>query len=584
MIVTGSKQTCSEFSRPASENSPTRHLRRPIEVLNLFPSHDGTLSGLIDSRAAIRGDAPFLLYEDRVLSWRQFQDTVLRAATVLAKHGIGKGDRVAAISLNNDAYVALFFAVAHLGAIFVPINPDFTAAEAGYILGHAEPRAVFCTAATRDTAIAACAGLKNQPVVVGFDGPIGGSLDYPSLIAAASPAPITPAAQADDTCLIIYTSGTTGLPKGVMHSQRSYLTAGEAFVERMHLQPEDRLLCVLPFFHINALIYSLGGTVASGASIVVVPRFSASRFWEVAERTRATEVNIIAAVGRILAKRPRSEFRAGHRITKVYGAPISADLYDVFRKEFGIPVLIEGYGMTEVPGVCNNPFEGPHKIGSMGRPAQHPDHARPFAEMRVVDEDGHDVADGTVGQLIVRTPIVMQGYFRDPAATEAAFRDGWFLTGDLVYRTPDGFYTFVARMKDIIRRRGENISGAELDNIVSQHPDVLAAAALPVPSELGEDDILIAVVKRPDAVLTAQEIHDWCAGRLSPAKLPRYIAFVGSLPYTPSHRVAKHQLRKDSSLLAKAIEIAPPSDMRGKDAVLGAAPVRTEKSENTSST
>lgn len=583
MNVIGSDHYSPELPGSASDSSHPTHVRRPIDVLNHFPSHDGTLSTLIASRVAVRGEAPFLLYKDRVLSWRQFQDSVLRAAEALSEHGIGKGDRVAAMALNNDGYITLFFAVAHLGAVFVPVNPDLTTIEAGYILGHAEPRAVFCTAATHRITVAACAGLQRQPLLIGFDRPIGDLPDFFSLIADTSPARVKPAAQADDTCLIIYTSGTTGLPKGVMHSHRSYVTAGEAFVERMYLQPEDRLLCILPFFHINALIYSLGGTVASGASIVVVPRFSASRFWDIAESTGATEVNIIAAVGRILAKRPRSEFRPGHRITKLYGAPISADIYDVFRKEFGIPVLVEGYGMTEVPGVCNNPFEGPHRIGSMGRLARHPDHARPFAEMRVVDEDGRDVPDGTIGQLVVRTPIVMQGYFRDPAATAAAFRDGWFLTGDLVYRTPDEFYTFVARMKDIIRRRGENISGAELDNIVSQHPDVLAAATLPVPSELGEDDILIAVIKRPETALTAQEIHDWCADRLNPAKWPRYIAFVESLPYTPSHRVAKHQLRNDSGLRANAIEVAPQARMLSKD-VASERTNCTDRNQNNSST
>lgn len=155
---------------------------------------------------------------------------------------------------------------------------------------------------------------------------------------------------------------------------------------------------------------------------------------------------------------------------------------------------------------------------------------------------------------MVQSPIAMQGYYRDPHATAAVLKDGWFRTGDLVKQESDGYYTFVARQKDIIRRRGENISGAELDEIVSRHPDIQAAAAIPVESDLGEDEILIAAVKRPQALLTEPALRKWCEEQLSKAKLPRFIVFVDELPYTPSHRVAKFQLRNDASLKQRAIE------------------------------
>lgn len=156
---------------------------------------------------------------------------------------------------------------------------------------------------------------------------------------------------------------------------------------------------------------------------------------------------------------------------------------------------------------------------------------------------------------MVRTPIVMQGYFRDPVQTAAAFRDGWFLTGDLGYRDADGYFWFVARKKDIIRRRGENISGAELDRVIGEHPQVQEAAAIPVPSELGEDEILVAIIARPNASVSAQQIADWCRERLAPLKVPRYIAFVSSLPHTSTHRVEKFKLRKDKELRARAVDL-----------------------------
>ena len=213
-----------------------------------------------------------------------------------------------------------------------------------------------------------------------------------------------------------------------------------------------------------------------------------------------------------------------HRITKAYGAPIPAEIDRIFREEFGVPVMLEGYGMTEIPGACNNPFPGAGlgemRLGSMGKPARHPDHSMPFAELRVVDDDGRDLPVGATGELAVRTPIIMKGYYRDPEATKAAFRDGWFLTGDLVRRDADGYFWFVARKKDIIRRRGENISGAELDRVIGEHSAVAEAAAIAVPSPLGEDDILVAVVLRPGMQATAQEIADWCRARLAAHKVP----------------------------------------------------------------
>jgi crotonobetaine/carnitine-CoA ligase len=376
------------------------------------------------------------------------------------------------------------------------------------------------------------------------------------LIAGAAQAPLPAAPPADTTCLMLYTSGTTGFPKGVMHSQRNFVMAGEGFVARMWLQPEDRLMCILPMFHINALFYSIAGTLAAGASLAVVPKFSASQFWKTAAESGATQVNLIAAIGHILARRPRSEYDPRHRLRVIYGGPITPDLERTFREEFRVPMMIEGYGMSEIPGACNNPYDGEKRPNSMGKAARHPDPAVPFAELRVVDDAGAPVADGTVGELWARTPILMQGYYRDPEQTAAAMRDGWFKTGDLVRRDRDGYFYFVARKKDIIRRRGENISGAEIDRVVADHPAVVQCAAIPVPSELGEDEILVAVVARPGASVSARDIADWCRERLAAIKVPRFVAFVESLPVTATQRVQKFQLRADKTLRERAVDLS----------------------------
>jgi crotonobetaine/carnitine-CoA ligase len=538
-------------------------MKTPIEVLGLYPEHDGTLGGMLASRARRDPRRPFLLFGETTWSWGSFEEAVQQAARMLSGWGLGRGAKLAVMAPNSDAYVLLFFALARLGAILVPINPELGVAEAAYILHHAEADAVACTSHSLLVARQACAGMARPPRFLMID---GSSEDVPTLrglVESIPPGSLPGDIGPEDICLILYTSGTTGFPKGVMHSQRNFALAGEGFVERMHLQPEDRLLCILPLFHINGLFYSLGGAVAAGASLVLAPRFSASGFWPLAAGSGATEVNILAAVGSILARRPRSEFVPGHRLRKVYGAPITPEATEAFRDEFGVPTLIEGYGMTEIPGACNNPFLGPQKMGSIGRPALHPDHGLRFAELRVADEEGREVAEGEVGELLARTPILMKGYYRDPEQTAAAFRDGWFMTGDLVRRDRDGFYYFVARKKDIIRRRGENIAGAEIDRVVGQHPGVAEAAAIAVPSDLGEDEILVAVVAKPGAALAAGDIARWCAERLAPAKVPRFVAFVEALPHTPTHRVAKFPLKNDPTLLARAEDLqktAPTPD------------------------
>lgn len=530
---------------------------RPLQVLKLYPPHGGTLATLLASRAAVAPDRECLVFEDRVITYAQLQQRAERAAAWFVARGLRTGDRFGVMSTNHPSTVVTLLALARIGAVMVPVNPDYKANEAGYVFGHAQVSGVLCSPQALAVVREAVADLSPPPwLVLNRAGGDAALAVFDDSLAGAPGDPPSDAQNPDAPCVFIYTSGTTGFPKGVMHAQRTLVLAGEGFVQRMHLQPDDRLLCILPMFHINALFYSLAGALAAGATLILVPRFSASTFWHDVARTRATEANTIAAVSNILLRRPRSEFVPGHALRKIYGAPFTAETYQVFDREFGVPTLIEGYGMSEIPGALNNPFDGPHKVGSMGLPSRHPDPAVQLAQLKVVDDEGHELPDGEVGELTVTTPLVMQGYYRDPQQTEAAFRGGWFLTGDLARRDADGYFWFVARKKDIIRKRGENISGAELDRVVESHPRVLQAAAIPVPDPLGEDEILIAVVPQPGAAITAQEVADWCRERLAAIKVPRYVVMVESLPLTPTHRVAKYQMRQDASLRARAVDLS----------------------------
>lgn len=517
----------------------------PLEVLDSFAAHDDTLPSLLASRCQRAPERELLAGEIRPWTYVAAQAASLQIAAALAREGVAAGDRVACVANNSDLAPLLLLALGHLSAVFVPVNPALTHDEMAYIVGHCEPRIVFAQPEVAERVAEVARSLPNAPRVLA-----AGWIDALDVPTAALDALAPP--EAGDPLVIIYTSGTTGFPKGVVHSHRNFVLAAEAFVERMHLQPGERLMAVLPFFHLNALFYSLGGALACGGTLVTMPQFSASRMWRVAAAHGATQLNILAAVGNILAKRSRSEFDPSHRIRKVYGGPISAEMMQTFREDFGVPDLVEGFGMSEIPGAFNNPFDGLRKPGSIGLPARHPRMPGTFAQAKVVDDALRELADGQEGELLVKTPISMVEYFRDPVQTADAYADGWLRTGDIARRDADGYFYFIARKKDIIRRRGENIAGAELDRVIGEHPDVLEAAAIGVPAPLGDEDILAVVVPRSRPAPTPQSIIEWCVPRLAAMKLPRYIVFADSLPHTPSQRVMKHALKKDPALLARA--------------------------------
>ena len=527
----------------------------PLEVLRRYPAHDYTLHGALASRAQRIPHHSFIEFEDTRLSYAETRARVHQAMALLVSYGVKPGDRIAVMSHNHPATVVLFIALASLGAVMVGVNPDFGEKEAHYALEHSQSSGIVCSLAALATVQAVAGSLAARPWIMTNEPNPAGLPAWPGAPSGAAPDAREPVGRADDACIIIYSSGTTGFPKGVMHSQRTVVLAGEGFVRRMHLDPAERIFCVMPMFRVNAIFYSLSGTIAAGATLLLEEKFSASKFWSSVAARRATEANTIAAVMNILMRRPREEFVPGHTLKKIYGAPFSPEIYRVFEQEFGVPHLIEGYGMSEIPGVFSNPFDGERRQGSMGRPSLHPDPAVNLAEVRIVDEEGNGVPTGVTGEIAVRTPTIMKGYYRDPAATAAAFRDDFFLTGDLARVDADGYYWFVARKKDIIRRRGENISGAEIDRVAGDHPEVVEAAAIGVPAELGEDEVLLAVVKKPGSRLTEQELAAWCGERLAAFKVPRFVLFVDTLPRTPTHRIAKFELRKDATLKQRAVDL-----------------------------
>ena len=348
-------------------------------------------------------------------------------------------------------------------------------------------------------------------------------------------------AKADDLAVLIPTSGTTGRSKLVMQTHRAYAMAGEGFPYWMELTAADRLMTSLPLFHINAPAYSVMGSLACGAGLVLLPRFSASGFLDSARRHGATEFNAIGAMLEILMRQPPRPDDADTDLRLCYTGPSpTKEWQEAFEQRFGLRVVC-GYAMSESPyGLIWR--HGTRPFGTLGSVRQHPT-LGVVNEARVVDDDGADVGVGETGELLLRNPVVTPGYWGMPDETAAAIVDGWLHTGDLVTVDADDTYTFVSRRKEVLRRRGQNLSPAEVEDAIGSHPDVLEVAVVAVPSELTEDEVKAFVVAAPGRTAGLRRAARLDrAQRLSAFKVPRFWQAVDALPRTPTSRVAKHRL------------------------------------------
>jgi crotonobetaine/carnitine-CoA ligase len=514
-----------------------------------------TMRSFLEDRVERKLTKPLLHYEGEAVSYEEFDRRVNRAARGFWELGVRKGDKVSLMLPNVPEFLYAWFGLAKIGVVMVPVNTGFKPSEASYVVGHSDSVGMVVSGEHLPAAQSIREECPAVRWVVCTDGG-DGAIDYGRLCQGMPEgAPAVDVAE-DDLVQIIYTSGTTGFPKGVMHVHRDMTMTGEAFTLCAGLGSDDRVMVILPLFHANAQYYSTMGALAAEASLVLIRRFSAGAFWGQAVRYGVTEFNFVGTVGRILCHRPLEEFRSDHRIRTAYGALVTPDVYEHFTERFGIVNVIDGYGLTEVPRVSQNPLGGTIKMRSMGLPARHPDPSAKFAEVKIVDEDGREFPPGEKGELIIRSPVMMKGYYKDEAKTKEAIRDGWFYSGDYAYRDKDGYLFFVDRKKDIIRRKGENISAMEIESVINGSDQVFEATVIAVPSELGEDEILACVVLKADAKMTPEEVVDQCRERLASFKVPRYVLFRESLPKTSTKRTAKFLLKAEKNLIARSHDMA----------------------------
>jgi len=489
---------------------------------------------LTDAASREPGDI-WLRTDDGVLTFAGAVAAVARSAVALRAAGVRHGDLVVLTARTTPEYLLCWLALTMLGAVTVPTNPASAPAELAGLIRQTRPRAMVSDPGLEP--LIAATGVRDLPDV--------GVLEVGSLVgdwrhADATNERLPTAVHPDDVAVLIPTSGTTGRSKLVMQTHRAYAMAGEGFPYWLGLTRDDRLLTSLPLFHINAPAYSVMGSLACGAGLVLLPRFSASAFLDSARRHGATEFNAIGAMLEILRRQPARPDDADSPLRLCYTGPAPArERQEEIERRFGLRI-VSGYGLSETPYGLAWP-RGSRPYGTLGVPRQHPTLGT-VNEARVVADDGSELKPGQSGELLLRNPAVTPGYWGMPEETARVVVDGWLHTGDLVTVNEDGTYSFVARIKEVLRRRGENLSPVEVEEVLNDHPDVLECAVVGMPSELSEDDVKAFVVAAPGHELDFAELRAWTAERLAAFKVPRFWQAIDELPRTPTARVAKHRL------------------------------------------
>ena len=492
-------------------------------------------------------DKVFVEISGQSVTYAQFNQHALQAAGMFRSKGISHGDRVCLFLPNCTEFLFCWFGLSILGAISVPINTAYKRDETAYILNNAEAVALVAHDSLLPVAqeAATLAPSLLHRLAVGAEEPLPeGWNSFSQGLNEAIPESLQTDVVPSDISMLVYTSGTTGNPKGVQVTHEMYVAAGQGFAHWTQATPDDRFFTCLPYFHANVQYYSTMGALAAGATLTVVDRFSASRFWGQVREARATVVNFIGMMMPVLSKNPESTADRENTVRLFYGSPaFSPEFLDAFQERFGTDIIV-GFGMTETCYGTIERIREPRRANSSGQARQHPDPAF-VNEIRISDDEGQPREVGTVGEITIRNAALMPGYWRNEEQTQLSLRDGWLFTGDLGWMDDEGFLYFVDRKKDVIRRRGENISSQEVEDVIKRHDRVLDCAVIAVPSELGEDEVKAYVVPRDNATVEPAEVVRWCADNLAYFKVPRYIEMRDELPRTPSLRVRKDMLRQE---------------------------------------
>jgi carnitine-CoA ligase len=510
---------------------------------------------ILKSRAKKLKDKPFLQYQnEEPFSFEEVNALANKVGNGLIELGIKKGDRVAVLMPNSADYIVIWFGILKAGGIMAPINTAYKMDFLQYIIDNSDSKVLFVA----EEYLERIAPIQDripqvEKIVVwtrngtrdfqNMSTSLKSLISYRELLDNSNSGEPEVDTRFIDTARLMYTSGTTGRSKGVTKSHAADYYSARGYVELTETGENDVLFTCLPLFHSNAQVLCVYPALIAGAKVAMYERFSASQFWNWVRESGATMFNLLGAMSYFLWRQPSVPEEKEHRVRLALISPAPHDILEEFMKRFNLKI-IEGYGLTETGVVTYMRPNEPFRIGSCGKEAL-------GYEVKIVNpESDEEIPRGQVGEIVVRPRIpniMLYHYHKMPEKTVSDFRNFWFHTGDGGRMDEDGYVYFVDRVKDYIRRRGENIGSFEVERIMCQHPAVSEAAAIGIKSGEGkfaEDDLMIIVVKKPDRDVSHEELIKHCEERMPYFMIPRFIRFIDALPKTPTERVQKHILKE----------------------------------------
>lgn len=475
--------------------------------------------------------------DDRAYSAQELLNAANGVAAGLQRAGIGPGERVALMIGNRFEFLSWWLGSAIAGAVSVPLNTAMLGSVLDHMIRSSDPRLIVVEKEYFGAASETVGRLNSTAEILTLSSGVeeGSEATFLDSVGIPEPVPV----HRSDFSSIMFTSGTTGPSKGVMWSHGMSMAMAESAISVMGHKSEDVIFTCLPLFHANGLCTSFLPALLRRARLVVAPRFSVTTFWDMIRTSEATVTNMLGSMAALLWKREPDEKEREHRLRKALVIPPPAGYVEEFEDRFKLECT-QLYGLTDI-GIPIGVLDGQRRLESCGQ-------SLPGWECAIVDDWDDPVPDGTPGELVVR-PLAANstqlGYYEMPDATLKMWRNLWLHTGDRLWRDADGWYYFVDRTKDAIRRSGENISSYEVEQVVMSHQSVEDVAAFGVPAELGEDEVMVTVVLRPEfSGLDPQDIVDWCRSKLPYFAVPRYVDIIDSLPRTATAKVQKGKLRE----------------------------------------
>ncbi len=502
---------------------------------------------------------PAIRLDETILTYADLDSGSAQAAGLLRERGVRPGDRVAIMLPNIPEFAVVYYGVLRAGAVVVPMNPLLKEREVAYYLGDSEARLIFAWQGFADEAVAGAERVGADCVLVDADcvlvdasaasgrsaaesavkRPEPRGTAFADLLAAATPVADVVDRDGSDTAVLLYTSGTTGQPKGAELTHANLMTNVDIMVTDLcRVRSHDVIFGGLPLFHSFGQTCGLNTAVSAGACLTLVARFSPEKVLEVLQRDRVTVFEGVPTMYvSLLAHEHRNRYDVSAlRVCVSGGAALPVEVLRGFEEAFGC-VILEGYGLSETSPVASfNHPDRERKPGSIGTPIR-------GVAMRVLDEQGIDVPLGEVGEIAIRGHNVMKGYWRRADATAEVIRDGWFRTGDLARVDEDGYFFIVDRKKDLIIRGGYNVYPREIEEVLYEHPAVAEAAVVGVPDASLGEEVGAAVVLKPGAVATAEDIQDYVKRQVAAYKYPRHVWILDALPKTPTGKILKREIR-----------------------------------------